>query len=542
MRKVAIVGGGSSGWMAAAYMNGALNHQGQQKNVEITLVESPDIPRISVGEATIPSIRHLLAVIGLDERDFMITADATFKQSIKYVNWVEKDNSFYHHPFSRYQNQPLDRSGEDWLKSDRSIPFMETVSAQPIICEMNRSPLMMDAWDMGAPLTYAYHMDAQKFADYLRDFSVSRGVNHILANVTDVSVGENGHIKSVATDQGHSIEADLYIDCTGFRAKLIAETLDVGFEDCSKFLFCDRAVTMHVPYETHYPGLIRPYTTASALSNGWVWDIPMRSRRSIGYVHSSKYISEADAENEFRAYQGINTDQLESRIVNFSVGKRHKHWQGNCIALGLSAGFVEPLESTGLYFSDLGIVALCQHFPMKDEHMDAMAYRYNRILSNRFYEILDFINMHYCLTRRTDTEFWRDVQKPEHITDRLKAKFEYWKMRPPTAFDFEDQSFPGLSTSAISSAMSGADNRAAVDTAGLWNHESYECIMNGMRFMDKEYDELYGTNRAKPYIYPHIIERLKAAHQKLPPHEVWLKAKLGMEEYQTAGKPDGWVC
>ncbi|MCP4270593.1 MAG: tryptophan 7-halogenase [Gammaproteobacteria bacterium] len=542
MRKVVIVGGGSSGWMAASYMNGALNQQGNDQKVEITLVESPDIPRISVGEATIPSIRHLLAVIGVDEREFMIAADATFKQSIKYVNWVHKNNTFYHHPFSRYQNQPIDNSGINWLMSDRSIPFMETVSAQPIICEMERSPLMMEKWDMGAPLTYAYHMDAQKFANYLRDFSKARGVKHIEANVTDVKVGENEYINSISTDQGHHIEADLYIDCTGFKAKLIGETLDVGFEDCSNFLFCDQAVTMHVPYDKHYPGLIRPYTTASALSNGWVWDIPMKSRRSIGYVHSSKYISDEDAEKEFRAYQGKDTEDLESRLVKFYVGKRHTHWKGNCIALGLSAGFVEPLESTGLYLSDLGTVALCQHFPFDDSHMEAMSHRYNRILSNRFYEILDFINMHYCLTRRTDTEFWRDVQKPEHITDRLKAKFEFWKMRPPKAMDFEDQSFPGQSTQHMNPAITGPDNRAPVDTAGLWNHESYECIMYGMNFMDKEYDEMYGTNRNPPRVFPHIIERLQTANKKLPPHALWLKTMVGMEDYPTAAKPDGWVC
>ena len=542
MRKVVIVGGGSSGWMSAAYLNGALNQQGKQQNVQITLIESPDIPRISVGEATIPSIRHLLAVIGVDERDFMIAADATFKQSIKYVNWVNNNNTFYHHPFSRYVNQPIDHSGENWLKSNRSIPFMETVSAQPIICEMGRSPLMMEQWDMGAPLTYAYHMDAQKFADYLRELSIQRGVKHISANVTDVKVAENEFIQSVSTDRGDIIEGDLFIDCTGFRAKLIGETLDVGFEDCSQWLLCDQAVTMHVPYDRFYPGMIRPYTTASALSNGWVWDIPMKSRRSIGYVHSSKYISDEDAEKEFRAYQGVGTEDLESRLVKFYVGKRHKHWQGNCIALGLSGGFVEPLESTGLYLSDLGAVALAQHFPYDDNHMEAMSQRYNRILSNRFYEILDFINMHYCLTRRTDTEFWREVQKPDRITDRLKAKFEFWKMRPPTAFDFEDQCFPGQSQMAMNASITGADTRAPVDTAGLWNHESYECIMYGMNFLDKEYDKKYGTDRPATRVYPNIIERLQLANQKLPPHALWLKSKLGMEDYPTATKPAGWVC
>ena len=262
MRRVVIVGGGSAGWMAASYLNGALN--GNQKGarraqkVHITLVESPDIPRISVGEATIPSMRHLLSVIGVEEGDFMRATDATFKQSIKYVNWAQRDNSFYHHPFSRYQNFPLDNSGSDWLASDRSIPYMETVSAQPIICEMGRAPLMMQPWDMGSPLTYAFHMNAQKFADYLRDFSVARGVVHIQQNIIEVTQRDNGFIASIKTDGGENIHGDLFVDCTGFRAKLIGEVMDVGVEDCSQWLMCDRAVTMHIPYDSHYPGMGRP--------------------------------------------------------------------------------------------------------------------------------------------------------------------------------------------------------------------------------------------------------------------------------------------
>ncbi|TQV89798.1 tryptophan halogenase family protein [Aliikangiella coralliicola] len=541
-RRILIVGGGSSGWMTAAYLNGALNFQGNQKNVEIKLIESPDIPRISVGEATIPSIRHILSVIGVNEIDFMKATDASFKQSIKYVNWVNNNNTFYHHPFSRFRTQPIDRSGMNWLRSSRNIPFMETCSAQPIICEMGLSAQMLGQWELGPPLSYAYHFNAQLFADYLRDFSVARGVEHILANVTDIDMDESGDIKSVATDTGNHLEADLFIDCTGFKAKLIEEKMDVTFEDCSQWLLCDRAVTMHVPYDNFYPGMIRPYTTATALSNGWIWDIPMRSRRSVGYVHSSQFISEQDAEAEMRAYQGAGCEDLPARFVHFKVGRRQQNWKGNCIAIGLSGGFIEPLESTGLYLADLGAVMLAEHFPYRREHMKEMAFRYNRILSNRFYEILDFINMHYCMTRRTDTEFWREVQKPERITERLKAKLEYWKMKPPSATDFEDQCFPGMQQVGISTGGQCFDGRAAVDTAGLWNHESYECILYGMGFLDKEFDELFGTNRPPSQVHPHVLHRLQAAKQKIPPHAVWLKQKLGMEDYTIAQKPAGWVC
>lgn len=539
MRKLVIVGGGSAGWMAAAYLNGALNKRGTDPKVEITLVESPDIPRISVGEATIPSMRHLLSVVGVDERDFMRTTDATFKQSIKYVNWVHKNNTFYHHPFSRYTQYPIDTSGSDWMASDRSIPYMETVSAQPIICEMGRAPVMMGRWDMGSPLNYAYHMNAQKFADYLRDFSVARGVTHLLANLNQVNMRDNGFIQSVALDNEQTLEADLFVDCTGFRAKLIGEAVGVGVEDCSQWLLCDRAVTMHIPYEHYYAGEVRPYTTATALSNGWIWDIPMQSQRSVGYVHSSHFTSSDEAEREMRAYQGGDTEQLNSRHIKFSVERRHQTWQGNCIAIGLSGGFIEPLESTGLYLSDLGAVALAEHFPFDDAHISAMAYRYNRVMSNRFYEILDFINMHYCLTQRTDTDFWKEVQKPEHINDRLKAKLEYWAIKPPSPLDFEDQCFEGLSTRP--SAGSNF-NHAAVDTAGLWNHESYLCILLGMEFQKEACRQKYGDNLPKPTVFKTVLERLQEAQRKLPPHADWLQANVGMQQYSLAQKPAGWYC
>lgn len=542
IQKVLIVGGGSAGWMAAAYLNGALNQQGRNKRIDIQLLESPDIPRISVGEATIPSMRHLLAVVGVDEMDFMRSTDATFKQSIKYVNWVHKDNSFYHHPFSRLTVQPIDNSADRWLRSDQKIPFMETCSAQPIICEMGLSPKMLGQWDMGAPLQYAYHMNAQKFADYLRDFSALRGVTHTLANLKEVEMRSKDRISAVTTDQGERIEADLFVDCTGFKALLIENKMDVAFEDCSQWLLCDRAIAMHIPYDSHYPGMIRPYTTASALSNGWIWDIPMRNQRSVGYVHSSSFIDIEQAEREMRAYQGPGCEDLNARVVNFKVGRRHQTWKGNCIAIGLSGGFIEPLESTGLYLSDMGAVMLAEHFPFEDKHIDGMAYRYNRMMSNRFYEILDFINMHYCLTKRTDTDFWQEVQKPERINPRLQAKFDYWKLKPPSASDFSDSCFPGQPCGHADTSLLGDDNRMPVDTAGLWNHQSYECILFGMEFWQEEANKRYGIDRPPLSINPAILQRLQQARQKLPAHAFWLRQVLGMPEYSKAAKPAGWVC
>lgn len=528
-KRILVVGGGSAGWMAAAYLNAALNRKGQ-KTVDICLVESPNIPRISVGEATIPSIRHLLSVIGIDEIEFMKATDASFKQSIKYINWLNTNDHAYHHPFSRNRVYPLDHSGPDWLKSDRSIPFMETASVQPAICEMGLAPKMIEKWDFGQPLSYAYHMNAQKFADYLRDLSVERGVTHILDSVVDVEVIENGHIAAVTTKEGKRLEADLFIDCTGFAAILIGKKLKIGFEDCSQWLLCDRAVTMHVPYEHHYPGYVRPYTTATALSAGWVWEIPLSSLKSVGYVHSSQFISKDEAERELRAFEGAHTDGLSARFIDFRVGRRKRVWAANCVAIGLSGGFIEPLESTGLYLSDLAAVMLAEHFPFSDD-WEPLAMRYNRIMSNRFYEILDFINMHYCLTNRTDTHFWREVGRPESVVPRLQAKLDFWKIKPPSGQDFEDPFFPGQPGDSQPTDSHGGDMRAAIDTAGLWNHESYECILYGMDFMGDYYREQYGEARPPAVVPKHVLARLRAAPYKLPRHDVWLKEMVKMSEY-----------
>ena len=219
-KRVLIVGGGSSGWTTAAYLNAVLN-AGDQKPVEISLIESPDVPRIGVGEATIPNINLTLASIGIDETEFMKAVDGTFKQSIRFVNWLDNKQESYHHPFCRYGTGPLDNAGRRWLTSNRSLPFMETVSAQPAICEMGLSPKMLDNQNSNIDLIYAFHMDAQKFAAYLTEFSTARGVKHYLDHVISVDMQENGDIAAVQTESGKRLEADLFIDCTGFAAHLI---------------------------------------------------------------------------------------------------------------------------------------------------------------------------------------------------------------------------------------------------------------------------------------------------------------------------------
>ena len=413
--------------------------------------------------------------------------------------------------------------------SDRSVPFMETVSVQPVVCELGLAPKTLDGSPFAEPLVYAFHMNALKFADYLCEHSKARGVTHYLDHMVEVDMAENGHIAAVVTQSGQRLEADLFVDSTGFAALLIEKELGVGFTDCSQWLMCDRATTMHVPYEHHYPGFVRPYTTATALSAGWVWEIPLQNTRSLGYVHSSAFIDDDLAERELRRFEGSHCDTLGTRVVKFRVGVRETPWKGNCIAIGLAGGFIEPLESTGLYLSHLAAVMLAEHFPHGDD-MAPLALRFNRIMSNRFYEILDFINMHYCLSRRTDNEFWREVQRPARITDRLRAKLDYWRTKPPSRSDFEDQFFPGSPDVPLQLGGVTGDSRSPVDTGGLWGHESYEAILYGLDWLDAECAEWFGT-RAPPRLSAHLLGQLRLATQNLPPHDAWLRHMAGMASY-----------
>ncbi len=532
-RKILIVGGGSAGWMAAAYLDAVMNRNGR-KLVDVTLIESPDVPRIGVGEATIPSINHILSAIGIDEIEFLKRVDGTYKQAIKYVDWLHGKGESYYHAFGRFRHNPVDMTSLNWLTSDRSIPFSETISAQPAICEANLAPKMFGQWELGTRLPYAFHMNALKFADYLCEIATARGVQHRLDHVVDVEMAEGGNIAAVKTKSGDRLEADLFIDCTGFAALLIEKKLGVPWVDCSQWLLCDRATTLQLPYEQSYPGYVRPNTLATAVSAGWIWEIPLQNRRAWGYVHSSEFVSADDAEKELRAHVGPIADNFPVRTVPFKVGYRAKSWVNNCIAIGLSAGFIEPLESTGLYLSDLAAVMLTEHFPFGDD-LAPLSYRFNRILANRFHEILDFINMHYCLTRRTDTAFWREVQRPERINERLQAKLSFWHAKPPSPADFEDQFFPGQPDTPLPAGGLTGDHRTPVDTSGVFSLSSHEAILYGMDFLAAECDQWFGTSRPATTIAKGIQEKVRIAPHKLAPHDLWLKRVAGMTDFPLTG-------
>ncbi|MEL7447937.1 MAG: tryptophan halogenase family protein [Pseudomonadota bacterium] len=499
LKRVVIVGGGSAGWITAAYMDAVLNGA-RSKAVDISLVESADVPRIGVGEATVPSLRDTLRTIGMDEAQFMRATDATFKQAIRFDDWLEPGHSYFH-PFDRRPSGRLDRAGLRWLTSDRSIPFAETVSAQPALCEAGRAPKFMDNRSFEAPISYAYHVDAEKLADALCELACRRGVRHIVDDVVDVEVAADGTLSAVRCAQGLRLEGDLFIDCTGFAAILHGKRLGVDFVDYSQWLPCDRAVAMRVPYELHSPGARRPFTTATALSHGWSWDIGLADRRGIGYVYASEFTDAEAAERELRAFEGAHTKDIDARHLQFRVGRSAQPWRANCVAIGLSSGFIEPLESTGLFLVEIAVATLCEYFPFGGD-MAHGAERFNAIIQARYEEILDFVVLHYCLSRREDTAFWRDVRRPERIPERLQTLLAMWQHKSPSLSDFHDN-------------------------LQLFSHTPYEYVLYGMDFLRERIAGMPAASLRGPAVPESITHTIKDACSRLPAHDEWLARRTG---------------
>ncbi|AOR75339.1 tryptophan halogenase family protein [Novosphingobium resinovorum] len=434
--RVVILGGGTAGWLAAAYLSRTLGMTG------ITLVESSEIGIIGVGEGTFPTIRSTLAGLGISEAEFLVRADATFKQGVLFEGWATGTDSYFH-PF----NMPI--GGEDeallphWLAdtSPQRAAWADAATVQEQVIRAGRAPKRPEDPDFSGPMNYAYHFDAARFADYLRDISIAAGVVRIEGTVGNVQRKADGDIAALELTDGRIVEGDFFLDCSGFRALLIGQTLGADFTSCSDSLFNDRALAMQVPYDRP-DAPVRPYTLATAHEAGWTWDIGLTERRGIGYVYSSRHCSDDEAEATLRRYVGPQGAALNPRQLRFETGYRQQQWIGNCVAVGLSAGFFEPLESTGIMLIEAAL-RMVGDFLGPDllagadhDARDAAARSFNRLMSARFERIVHFLKLHYCITRRTDTAYWRDNADPATIPEPLRDMLAQWRRRPPSRFDF----------------------------------------------------------------------------------------------------------
>ena len=439
IKNVLIVGGGTAGWLTAAFLARTLGAAAED-GVRITLVESQEIGIIGVGEGTFPSIRGTLAAIGISEARFISECNATFKQGIKFTDWVRPPGApgvdHYFHPFSMPSQRP---GGPEllpyWLRGEAgALPFAQAATMQKRVADAAHAPKRLSDADFMGPLNYAYHFDAGRFATLLGTHARSLGVHHVLATVERVELAEDGAIAAVVTAEAGALTADLYIDCTGFRARLIGEALGAPFRNINDVLFVDRAVAMQVPYERP-DAPIPSYTISTAHEAGWTWDIGLHERRGIGYVYSSRHSDDARAEQVLRSYIGAAAQDLNPRLLKLQVGYREQHWIKNCVAVGLSGGFLEPLESSGIGLIETAAYLVGYLFP-HDGNLAPAARLYNELMSARYERIVDFVKLHYCLTQRRDSSFWTDNADPASIPATLRDKLAMWRSRPPHRLDF----------------------------------------------------------------------------------------------------------
>ena len=434
IKRIAIVGAGTAGWLAANHLGSELN---AEDDIEITVIESPDVPTIGVGEGTVPYIMKGLERFGISEAELLVSCDATFKQGIKFVNWLDsekhgKDN-YYYHPFDAPYPQGFNATPY-WLAHEQHRPF-DDVGIQARVCELGLAPKLKSSGEYQGQLSYAYHFDAAKFAQLMANNAKQRfNVKHKLATITGAKQDENGNITELESKDGELIAYDFYVDCSGFSSILIDKALKVPFISKADELLTDTALVQQVPIADDEE--LNPYTTATAHKAGWIWDIPLTTRRGTGFVYSSRHMSEQEAKELYAQYLGIDSEGFNPRKLPMQIGYRESFWQNNCVALGLAQGFLEPLEATSILLSDFSAELLARNFPRELSEIDSAISYYNKVVSYAWQRTVDFIKLHYCLSDRTDSAFWSENRDPATYSDELTQRLNKFKTKPPQQSDF----------------------------------------------------------------------------------------------------------
>jgi tryptophan 6-halogenase len=441
-KRVLIAGGGTAGWMTAAYLQASLGDQ-----VSVTLVESATVPTIGVGEATFSTIRHFFNYLGLDEQDWMPACNATYKLGIRFFDWNYPGSDFYH-PFERPSALNGYSLTEWWLRCRPSERFDRDCFVIANMCDAMRAPFSLDGHlfeaadhtlsarqhtmlaDEDTQYPYAYHFDASLLADYLMRLATRRGVNRVVDSIVDVRCAEGRRVAGLVTKEHGTLEADLYVDCTGFRSLIMGKALAEPFISFQHLLPNDSAVAIRVPADIEREG-IRPYTTATAKDAGWMWTIPLYGRNGMGYVYASDYCTPDEAERVLRAAAGPAGEKLEANHIRMRIGRSRNSWVGNCVAIGLASGFVEPLESTGIFFIQHGIEQLVRHFPVGEQD-PRLVDHYNQLVARCIDGIAEFLAFHYRASARTDNAYWQATKERELPGD-LAERILLWQSALPDA-------------------------------------------------------------------------------------------------------------
>ncbi|WP_457423405.1 tryptophan halogenase family protein [Roseateles sp. P5_E7] len=450
VRRIVVLGGGSAGWLTAATLAAELGGDGPDA-LQITLIESPDVPSIGVGEGTWPTMRATLHRVGLSEVDLIRECDASFKQGSCFDGWLHGGaGDRYYHPFTLpHQFGEVDLAGA-WLQGGREQGFAESVGAQPHLCNAHLAPKQTTTPDFGGAMNYGYHFDAVKLGHLLQRHTTAKlGVRHVVDHFTAVRSHENGDIAALTTRGHGDIEGDLFIDCSGLASLLLGQHYGVGLRSEKGVLFNDSALAVQVPHADAQAPLASA-TVSTAHAEGWTWDIGLPTRRGIGLVFCSSHTDDDAAERALLGHlqrNGLSLGDAVPRRLRFSPGYREQFWHHNCVAVGLSAGFIEPLEASALALVELSAAFIRDEMPADRADMALVAKRFNEAFAYRWSRIIDFLKLHYVLSRRDDTDYWREHRSPATQPDSLRELLQLWRHRAPSRNDFYrvEEVFPSAS-------------------------------------------------------------------------------------------------
>jgi tryptophan halogenase len=473
IQNIVIVGGGTAGWIAAA----ALSRFLRNGYTKIQLIESEAIGTVGVGEATIPPILNLMQMLRIDESDFVSRVQGTFKLGIEFVDWTRVGQR-YMHPFGLFGADIEGVPFHQYYLRSRHLGSQEDIERYSLTSVAARQGRFAPITGDGFPQkhwSYAYHFDASLVARYLRQYAERLGVQRIEGRVVDaLQRSEDGFIKAVLMEDGTLVAGDLFIDCTGFRSLLIEDTLRIGFDDWSRWLPCNRAIAV----ASRNSGPPRPYTRSTALGGGWQWNIPLQHRTGNGFVYSSEAISDDEATTTLLA--NLEGEALgEPRLVPFATGRREKFWHKNCVSLGLSAGFLEPLESTAIHLIQTGVAKLLALFPDKSFNTVEID-EYNRLMAASYEQVRDFLVLHYKATERNDSDLWNYCRNM-NIPESLKRRIDLFSAAG-RCFRYEDDLFSVTSWVAVLLGQ------------GIWPSR-YDEIVNSMS--EQELEDILVKMRGK---------------------------------------------
>ncbi|GAA5189772.1 tryptophan halogenase family protein [Ferrimonas gelatinilytica] len=441
VERIVIVGGGAAGWLTAgliaAHHNVDEGQRAARPKLRITLIESPDVATIGVGEGTWPSMRRTLETLGISEAQFLLRCDASFKQGSLFRNWRSESHSddAYIHPFTLPAGQPEFDIAQHWLPYREQVSFADAVCAQGRMAALGLAPKTQGTPEYRFHVNYGYHLDAGKFGELLKAHCTEHlGVEYLCDHVEGVQPDNLGGIAAVHTRNQGVVSGDLFVDCSGIRALLIGEHLKVPFIDQRPVLFNDRALAVQLPYD-HADTPIASCTLSTAHASGWIWDIGLPTRRGVGVVYSSAHSGSAQAHEQLRGYLG--RDDLEVREIGFDPGYRARCWEENCVAIGMAAGFIEPLEASALALIEATATLVAEQLPPTRGTMATVAQRVNRRHQQHWQQIIEFLKLHYVVSQRELSDYWRDHRDPRTLPERLDELLALWRYQPPGEADIE---------------------------------------------------------------------------------------------------------